>query len=325
MVKPFVFEVGKRTVNLNASGVNQLLNAASAKEAYSTRGGGLWGKFCDFFCIGNDRNAIKALFYAIVTAPEDASPQAQLLRFQKLASCANTNYVGLFHIQAKANPSSALLWKYSFLIDNTAVYHSCWHQGDSGDPKRKDFCSKMTLFNIQQDLTRFNKDTHHTRENYSVYELETLSDNINNCSDQDGTSRHYLREHLYDPFFCSANFKEIRNHNGDLLFDAVFSNGDEERVLRLCNRSPNNGEFRGITVQNAFVNQSYTDLYDFITAAYGTENDSELRYIMRTHFISLNNMIQTHIDDADVVEILSAQVVARMGCPPVAVAKLINR
>lgn len=233
MVKPFVFEVGQRTVNLNASGVNQLLNAASAKEAYSTRGGGLLAKFCDFFCIGNDRNAIKALFYAIVTALKDASPQAQLLRFQKLASCANTNYAGLFHIQAKAAPSTALRWKYSFLIDNTA-------------------------------------------------------------------------------------------DNGDLLFDAVFSKGDEERVLRLCNRSPTNGEFRVTIVQNAFVNQSYTDLYDFITAAYGTENDSELRYNMRTHFISLNNMIQTHIKDADVVEILSAQVVARMGYPPVAVAKLIN-
>lgn len=323
MANPYSFKIGGRSVILNADRVDQFIKATSAKDAFRTKNGGLWARFCDFFCIGHDRNVIKKLFNSIVDAPGNASPAEQLRRFQKLVSYATEPKPDKgFHISVDAHNPSGSFWKYQFFIDNEPVYQSDWHRGDVGDLGRKDFCSRMTVFNLQQDINLLNNVPEHSREQYAIGELDTLSDNKNDTGEE-GTSRSYLREHLHDSFFCSSNFKEIRKKDGGLLFDAVFSKGDEERVLQLSNRIPTSGEFRGATAQKAFQNQTYSDLYQLVMTNYGTENDTEMRYIARGHRMMLMNVIGNHIKDADVEQIMNTESVSRTNCPDVSVAKLI--
>nr|WP_241391643.1 hypothetical protein [Yersinia frederiksenii]ULG20007.1 hypothetical protein 49p1_00309 [Yersinia frederiksenii] len=335
MADSYSFQIGSRAVNLDSFRTGQLLEANSAKEAYKTKNGGLWARFCDYFCLGSDRKGIRDLFNAISESPGTTDPMIQLARFEKLSSHIDAAHAGKFFVNTKTdtfmqNPNK---WKYSLEIDSVPIYKSSW----KSEPPDKAFCVKMTAFNIQQDVERLNGGSSHSRERYASLELEALSDipgtkeerNLIIGPDERGTSRAYLEAHILDKFFCSSNFHEIKQVSTDsAFFDAVYRNRGEERVLRLSNRSQNNCEFRGEIAQRALggEDRQYETLNDVLSSNYGTERDSVLIYIVAAHTGAMKTLIgSNHFSDSDVRHIFNSTTVNRVGADPVTLSALVYK
>lgn len=293
MTLSYNFQIGTRSVDLDKQSIDQLLNATSAREAYSQKGG-LWASVCNFFCLGTHRNAIRALFNAIATADKAEDPAVQLARFEKLSTYTSPSQTAMFLVDVQKHRDK---WHYSLEINNVIIYTS--EQMDiyatAMADRYKEFCAKMTVFNIQQQAKDLMTGT---PEKYASEEIQTLSDIPGTDTDKNnlqsaggGTSRVYLAHHMTDKFFCSDNFKEVKIVSND-FFDVVFRNKDgEERTLRLCNREPTNEEFRGSIAQKAFSEEKYTSFEDLLSRNFGTAKDTCLKYLTNAVRQNLINLI----------------------------------
>lgn len=283
----FRFNINSRSVTLDANRTRQLLNATSEQEAYRTQGGGVWSKFCDYFCLGSDRKVIKDLFNAITNAPGNISPEKQLCRFQKLASHAKAGFAGRFIVSVGDDHYEPHQWNYSLCIDGCSVFKSKNHP-KTGIQEHKQFLLGTLAWNTQHQA-----DGLPGKGAYLKGQIECASDveMDKSVSPGNGTSREYLTSHMLDPRFCKDNFRGVRDLNDNpTLFDAIFEFEEKPLILRLSNRSGAT-EFRGEVVKKALKKESYNNLSELFLYDYGTENDAELQYTVAAQRMHLINLI----------------------------------
>jgi hypothetical protein len=122
---------------------------------------------------------------------------------------------------------------------------------------------------VADDLEKFGPSL--TIENFIDGNLQCMVDNE--------AKRDQLRSLLDDSFYSKENFREIRTVGSDSrIFEAVFSNGTEEKTLEFSNRVGTIGEFRGEVLKGALQERSYKNLREFVSFGHLTEIDSLLRY-----------------------------------------------
>ncbi|PNM27263.1 hypothetical protein A6J66_000915 [Yersinia enterocolitica] len=315
--------VGTRSVNMDENRLNQVLKANSAREAYATQGGGLWAKFCDFFCLGNDRKAIKSLFESITNAQSGTDPLYQLERFQRLSSFANAEHANEFGATVSQSPEKAGCWEYSLLIGNAPIFES--GPITESAEKHKPFLLAQAVWGVKQDMAKFNALSIGT-EGYVQGQIQCISDIESPVGslEEEGTSRVYLQMHLYDPRFCKENFTEIRPvPDKPRLFDAIFHCDGQELPLRLSNRKGST-EFRGEVAQQAFKQYPYNNLHELFLHGYGTaEADTDMKYIVAPHRMGLRLVLGDDLFKES-HPILNETMVARTGAEPVSVGKLLG-
>ncbi|HDL6960642.1 TPA: hypothetical protein PXM37_004301 [Yersinia enterocolitica] len=316
--------VGTRSVNMDENRLNQVLKANSAKEAYTTQGGGLWAKFCDFFCLGNDRKAIKSLFESITDVQSGTDPLHQLERFQKLSSFANAEHANKFGVAVSQSLERLGCWEYSLLIEEENIFKS--GPITESAERHKQFLLAQAAWGVKQDMAKFNASNTGTRDYYVKGQIECLSDvRISQKDSKGGTPRQFLQENLQNPRYCKNNFLEIRPcTNTPDLFDAVFRcDDDKEFILRLSNRI-GSVEFRGEVAQQAFTQHTYNNLNELLLHGYGTaEADADMRYIANSYRMGLKSLLGDDLFKES-HPILNETMVARTGADPVSVGKLLG-
>lgn len=335
------FKHGQQDFSLNREQVVNLLTAKSSWQACRQSSDSLWDKICIFFGIGEKVQVVKSLFREIYEVTgNDAMPADILLaKWKKLSSYISADCKEKIGVSLQTDYNNPNRFKINFHIGNELISSTPnWIEikingkdSYSGVSNMDDLNNKLAIlealtWNYQLSLSCMkNTDSPVT---YAREMIPMLTDNQSEdarLNSIEGTSQGYLRAHFYDEFFCRSNFKGIRESTNDTLFDAVFAANGEERVLQLSNRDSQNGEMRGMRLQEKLGAEKYNNLQALMETGYGTCEDVDMRYA----FLSLQSNLRTVLgneykQDPELLHVLNETTVQRPGAAPLALSRFLE-
>lgn len=112
--------------------------------------------------------------------------------------------------------------------------------------------------------------------------LDSLIEGNIQCMADDEKGREFIRSILNDPFYCSANFVEVKPHPQSNKMIAVFKgrDGNSNQELVFSNRESSKRELRGAILKHHLADTEYNSLYDIVSRGYKTEEDSFFIYVL---------------------------------------------